>query len=301
MQVRAYRSLGGVLAVATAFVFIGAACSGALLGGGGAGGSPGAGGAPCTTANGCLKGIGGIPGIDGGAGWSGTGGAGGIPGLVCDQVRNAYIAAMPAALACTPGAPHQCQALVANVPATCPGSLCDGQEYVNDPTTLEALQQKWLSVCGAADQACIEVACGLGPAVCLPQSPGASTGTCVPLGSDAGASFVPDGGESCDQLAADYGAVVQSALTCTPGAPNQCQSYVTTTPSDCDPNCGPSVFVNDGGKVSAALQRWRSQCFQTIVCPAIYCNPPVPAQGTCVSDGTASGGVCVNAVHPTTI
>jgi hypothetical protein len=299
---RACPSLVGLLAgglFAAAFVVAGGGCSGAPLGGAGAGGRPGTGGAPCTTANGCLKGSGGGSGVSGILG-SGGYGTGGIDGVVCDQIGYAYAQALPAALACTPGAPNQCQALVATYPTNCPGSACGAQEYVNDGTTLEALRQKWLGTCSAVDQTCIDVGCGVEPSVCLPTSPGASTGTCVPLGSDAGASYVPDGGESCEQLAADYSTAVTAALACNPVAPNQCQTYVTTTPSGCDPNCGVSVFVNDASNVNAALQRWISQCVGTVACPLIYCKPPNPAQGTCVSDGTASGGVC-NKAHPTTM
>jgi hypothetical protein len=50
------------------------------------------------------------------------------------------------------------------------------------------------------------------PSTCIPTSPGATTGTCTPCGSDAAAGIAPDGGESCDRLAADHVATVSAAL-----------------------------------------------------------------------------------------
>jgi hypothetical protein len=287
---------GMVRALSTMVVvaFAAAGCSGAPLGGG-TGGGTGAGGkvAPCTTYTGCGTGSGGING-------SGGSGAGGDSGALCDQLNAAYASALTAALACTPGAPNQCQAVVGIYPTACPGADCSGLEYVNDGMTVEAAREDWLAACEPGiHSGCSAIACGSPPppTTCLPTSPGATTGTCVPYGSDAGAAIVPDGGESCDQLVADYEAAVTAALACTPGAASQCQSYVATTaangpdPSDCQP----MTVVNDPTGVNAALQRWSAQCFTGGPILLIKCDPPTQ-KASCVPNVDAgaltSTGTC---------
>jgi hypothetical protein len=173
---------------------------------------------------------------------------------------------------------------------------------VNDGATVETVREEWLAACEpGVHSECIAIACAAPtpPSTCVPASPGAPTGTCVPYGSDAGAAVVPDGGESCDQLVVDYQAAVTAALACTPGAPNQCQSYVTTTvangpdPSD----CRPMTVVNDPSGVNATLQRWSAQCFTGGPILLIKCDPPTQ-QASCVPNvdaGAVSGsaGTCV--------
>jgi hypothetical protein len=271
-----------------------AGCRGASLGGG-TGGNNGAGGdgPPCTTYTGCGTGAGGN---------NGSGGTGGRDVALCAQSNAAYSSALTAAMACTPGAPNQCQAIVAAYPTVCPGSDCSNLQYVNDGTTVEAARQKWLATCEPEVRIeCIATACDppAAPSTCVPTSPGTATGTCIPYGSDAGATVVPDGGESCDQLVADYTAAVTAALACTPGATNQCQSYATTTvangpdPSD----CRPMTVVNDPSGVNAALQRWSTQCFTGGPILLIKCDPPTQ-KASCVPNvdaGAVSGsaGTCV--------
>ena len=275
-------------------VLAGIACSGAPLGGRGTGGSGGD-GAPCTVFTGCGTGAGGDI-ATGGAAGSDAG-----DGVLCSQLTDAYSAAVTAALACTPGAPNQCQAQVGSVPTVCPGSGCGGQELVNDATGVEKVRGEWLAACEPGVHIECIGSCDVlpPPSTCVPTSPGATTGTCVPFGSDAGAAVVPDGGESCDQLVADYDAAVTAALACTPGAPNQCQSYVSTTAANGpDPaDCRAMTLVNDPTGVNAALQRWSAQCFTGGPILLIKCDPPTQ-QASCVPNvdaGAVSGsaGTCV--------
>jgi hypothetical protein len=178
--------------------FGGLGCAGASLGGGtggsGTGGSTGFGGdGPCNIyyGDGCKTGLGGSP---------GTGGitVDGGNGTVCVQLAEKYSATLSAAAACTPGAPDQCQAIVANVPAGCPTTLCNEQSYVNDAASVEAVRQSWVGEgCGPAI-GCLLFRCDPPPAaVCVPvPSTGTSTSTgktadvgiCVPMGADGGLS-----------------------------------------------------------------------------------------------------------------
>jgi hypothetical protein len=294
------------LTIAAALALTGLGCSGAPLGGGtggrGSGGSTGLGGdgAPCTEFYGCQPGTGGV------------GGAGGSPidggnSALCDQLAAKYSAALSAASACTPGAPNQCQALVGNVPANCPESLCGAASYVNDGASVEAVRDSWLNEgCGGPPNLCIAIACDPVPSVCVPvPSAGPSTGksigpgVCVPVSStdggirDAGASDAgqPDGGETCDELAADYAAAVTAAESCTPGAPSQCQIPVSMVPSACPlTGCGPEVYVTDATGVNTALARWVAACAHPpIACPQIACQPP-PASVSCLAQSTRDGG-----------
>jgi hypothetical protein len=272
----------------------GMACSGAPLGGRGTGGTGGDSG-PCPDSTSCPVGSGGE------LATGGTVGADAGDGALCSQLTDTYSAAVTAALACTPGAPNQCQALVAIAPTACPGS-CGGQEFVNDATVVEISRQKWLAACEPdVHIECVEVTCTppQPPSVCAPTGAGAATGTCVPYGSTAGAGVVPDGGESCDQLAADYAGAVTAALACTPGAPNQCQSYVATAAANSpDPSeCSPMTVVNDPTGVNAALQRWSAQCFTGGPILLVRCDPPTQ-KASCVPNvdaGAVSGvaGTCV--------
>jgi hypothetical protein len=294
---------------ATAVLALGGlACSGAPLGGGtggrGAGGSTGFGGdgAPCTYYDGCKGGL-------GGSGGSGGTIVDGGNSVICEQLAEKYAAVVSAAAACTPGAPNQCQALVGNVPTNCPDSLCGDQSYVNDGASVEAMRDSWLNEgCGGPPNLCIAIACDPAPtpSVCMPvPSAGTSTGKsssvgiCVPVSStdggapDAGATDAApsDGGETCDQLAADYAVAVTAAETCTPGAASQCLVRVSMVPSACPlTGCGPEVYVTDASGVKTALARWVAQCAkQPIACSQIACQPPVSAV-SCLPQSTADGG-----------
>jgi hypothetical protein len=267
----------------------GLACAGAPLGGGnGTGGSA----PPCTTYTGCG---------------TGAGGTGGVDPVLCGQIDSAYASALKAAYACTPGAPDQCQVVVATVPTECPDSACGQQAYVNDKISqIEPVRGQWLRACDMSGiHSCPNTGpCDppLPPAVCVPDGPGATAGTCVPYGSDAGAGIAPDGGESCDQLAADYTVAVNGALDCTVGAPNQCQTLVDPTIMGCTSGCEATQVVNDATGVNAAWMRWAAQCALDLGCTLSICDPP-PVTATCVPDQLAklaNGGICVTATPLTT-
>src|SRR5262249_59886040 len=113
-----------------------------------------------------------------------------------------------------------------------------------------------------------------------------------------GASSVPDGGESCDQLVADYEAALQAALECKPGAPNQCQVPLNSQPVACNMGCGATVSANDATAVNAAWTNWANRCALYLGCPLTLCDPPPGPVGTCVAvdvSKSASGGICVTA------
>jgi hypothetical protein len=301
LALRLVKTRTALTAIVGSLVLAGLACSGAPLGGRGTGGSGGD-GAPCTVFTGCGTGFGG----DIAAG--GTAGSDAGNGTLCNQLTDAYSAAVTAALACTPGAPNQCKAQVAIAPTACPGSVCGSQERVNDGTEVESLRQKWLSACEPGVRIeCIDIGCAppLPPSICVATNgSGATSGTCVPSGvSDGGSTDAAfDGGESCDQLAADYTAAVTAAQACTPGAPNQCRSTVSATVSACPPNgCGPEAYVNDAAGVNAVRARWLSQCGGGVACPKIVCLPLAVAVACVPVDGgtDTTTGVCVSGVQPT--
>jgi len=220
-----------------------------------------------------------------------------LAGASCDQLVAWHAVALTEALACTPGAPNQCQALAEVVPLACPSNACENYEYVNDTTQANAFLHSWYQSCVPRDPcpngvlACVGTA---PPATCVPTGPGASTGVCTPAPRDGGAALAPDGGESCYQLSNDYTAVVRAALACRPGAPNQCQTQVTPNLSACG-DCQTMEAANDATAVNAVWQRWFEQCVGTAACAQVGC-PPIPGQtGVCVPvDGGPLGGVCVN-------
>jgi hypothetical protein len=284
------KASGPVVVVLALLAVSALACAGTPLGGGtggrGGGGSGGSGGDVPTC-------------IDPSACHAGQGGTGGVDTAVCGQLESAYAIAVTAASACTPGAPNQCQVLVATVPTECPDSACGQQTYVNDNSQIEPLRGQWLQTC---DPGGIHSCPNTGPcdpqrppSVCVSDGPGTTTGTCVPDGSPGG--IAPDGGESCDQLVADYSAAVNAALACTPGAPNQCQALLDSLPTSCNNGCGATVAANDATAVNAAWNRWATQCSLALGCTLNICTPPPGTVGACVSvdGGTASGGICVTA------
>jgi hypothetical protein len=294
MRLRSDQNLA-TAAVAALLIAV-AGCSGARLGGGIAG-NHGSGGdsPPCTAVN-CGGLTGGIAG-NAATGGSGAGGFGGSAstdgGQSCNQLAATYASALTAAFACTPGQPNQCQALVANVPANCPVFLCGQQSYVNDGTAIETARLYWLNAgCGDPPNECIGEDCAppLGPSVCVPTS-GPRVGTCVPLSTvDGGVVAAPDGGVTCDQLAADYVAAVGAAQACTPGASNQCQVVAGKLPTTCPlTGCGDETYVNDATGVDVALGLWLVQCGQPVGCPQIVCKPPA-APGICAANGASDGG-----------
>jgi hypothetical protein len=217
----------------------------------------------------------------------------------CDQLAAAHSLALSKALACTPGAPNQCQTLAEIVPLACPSYACaENYEYVNDGAEANALLKRWSQACVPSDPcpngtlACLATA---PRATCVPTTPGASTGTCMPSPSDGGAGVAPDGGESCDQLAADYRAAFRAALACVPGAPEQCLARVSPYLGACNDDCVTMTAANDATAVTAALRRWAAQCAPAAACPSVACTPPPGQTGGCVPvDGGGTSGICVN-------
>ena len=91
----------------------------------------------------------------------------------CQQLMSDYQAALPAARACTPGAPAQCQALVAD------GLCIPCSQFVNDATTLNGLLARWNAQGCDGLMGCQNVACIMpGPFVCLANDGGSASGSC---------------------------------------------------------------------------------------------------------------------------
>jgi hypothetical protein len=199
---RAQKSRWSRLWAAAVFALAGAACSSEHLGMNPQG-SGGDGSGPCPGSTLCPPlGTGGIVGTGGIKGAGGSGGTVLDAGSICDQIASKYQTALAVARACTPGAANQCQALVGDAPANCPGSECVDELLVNDGSLVESERENWLNAgCGGPPQLCIDITCRLPPAVCV-AVPGSTMGTCLPAPSDAGAG--PDAAESCEQLGADY-------------------------------------------------------------------------------------------------
>jgi len=101
-------------------------------------------------------------------------------GETCAQLAAEYRAALAVALACTPGAPDQCQALAATFPTVCPSLLpCEEREFVNDSTNVEMLRYRWVFACNQPHTCGVTLCPDMG-SVCVPTGPaGASTGICV--------------------------------------------------------------------------------------------------------------------------
>jgi hypothetical protein len=217
-------------------------------------------------------------------------------GVSCDDIGSRYRAALQAARACTPGAPDQCRAIVSDDPHNCPAPGQGTQAYVSDGAQVEAVRQMWLASCEDApdDVGCLSVRPGTPPppSSCVPTAPDASTGACTPEGPDAGAPAATDGGESCDQLAADYAAAVTAARACTPGAPSQCQAHAqSAVPYRCA--CQPFVAVNDWSVVNGPWQSWSARCLPA--CAGYACGPASPPPAVCVpvDGGSPTGGFCM--------
>jgi hypothetical protein len=137
------------------------------------GGQPGtggqAGGGHTGTGGSGTGGVGG-----GGTGGNGTGGGGQggqAGGESCGALESDYGKALTAARKCTPGATGQCGQLV-DGSLSCPGC----KQYVNDTTTLTALETAWTNQkCDSVPHACPAIAC-----IVPPQS------TCVGTSSTSG-------------------------------------------------------------------------------------------------------------------
>jgi hypothetical protein len=262
-----------------------AGCGATRLVGGGTGGETGAGGSAGATG-----------GSSGGAPDAGSPG----PLESCDQLSAQYTMFLNSAFSCTPGAPYQCQR-EATTQAVCNG-LCPYFEMVNDSSYTDPAYERWSAQCGGICSAFVCHGPSVAPGVCVAVGKDVrpTGGICVPgkwnvPGIDGGAGGTPDGGESCDQLAADYVVAATAALLCTPGAPNQCQALVDQIPDSCW-NCG-WMAANDSTAVYAAWQRWNAAgCAGNVTCPdppPASCNSVV--RGTCVApDSTRPTlGICV--------
>jgi hypothetical protein len=154
----------------------GATASGGQTGTGGdgqSGGATGTGGGQ----SGGATGTGGS-GQSGGATGTGGNGTGGQGGETCSMLANDYANALTAARMCTVGAPNQCQQLV-NDTIGC--SNC--REYVNDATTLSAIETQWVKQGCASGHICSTIACVTPPTSCVAGNssgpgPGSSAGMC---------------------------------------------------------------------------------------------------------------------------
>jgi hypothetical protein len=92
-------------------------------------------------------------------------------GRTCAELEGDYQQALSAALACTPGAPNQCQQAI-------PVSFCAGcDRYVNDATSLNAISAQ-LSNQGCVRCEGLELCIQAGPYACVPTDAGTSSGQC---------------------------------------------------------------------------------------------------------------------------
>lgn len=99
-------------------------------------------------------------------------------GETCDQLVIDYKAAVIAAMACTPGAPNQCQASATPSLPTCPTG-CDPVLSINDASGVNELRMRWAAQCGT-DVACPQIVC----------QPPAVIGTCTSSGDAGGGTCV---------------------------------------------------------------------------------------------------------------
>ena len=160
----------------------GASATGGQIGTGGASATGGQGGTGGQTATGGQTGTGGSATGGHAAGGSGGGGQGG--GKSCDALESDYGTALTAAKKCTVGATGQCQQLI-NSSLSCPGC----KQYVNDTSTLSAIQTEWDNQdCSAVPHACPAIACILpttsvctsNPTTSGPGGGADAAGTCGP-------------------------------------------------------------------------------------------------------------------------
>ncbi|HVZ89545.1 MAG TPA: hypothetical protein VHG72_21465 [Polyangia bacterium] len=101
------------------------------------------------------------------------------------------------------------------------------------------------------------------------------------------------GGETCDQIAADYQAALAADRACTPSAQNQCQKSVADRLG-----CGGcTTFVTADTNLSQIQNDWNQHDCQVGVCAAVACLPPTSAL---CKTGDAGGGVCVDQSGVTT-
>jgi hypothetical protein len=282
-------------AVVAAVVLAVAGCSGARLVSGSSW-SPGTGGDPGLMTS---PGTGGDLGPMTSPGTGGISGTGGSNVTLCGQLATEYAAVLNAAKGCTVGAPDQCRAVVSLDPRNCSDLAYTGQTYVNDGTIVEAARQKWLAACDTSDdldcQPSAPASTSIPPSTCVQTMQAPLVGECLPSVPDSGVVDLADAGagQSCDQLADDYAAVVNAARACTPGAPNQCQTYAGITvppPNFCCPNG--QVPVNDENAVILAQIWWGPQCASP--CAGGLCfGPGTPAVCVPVAGGPPPGGICV--------
>jgi hypothetical protein len=104
----------------------------------------------CTTQSG-------TGGQGGAGGASGTGGAGGSGGVSCSDLASQYAAALPKAEQCAVNAKGQCLQSVSASLSQCSGNC---MTYVNDATTLNAIQASWIQQgCNNVLVLCPAIAC----------------------------------------------------------------------------------------------------------------------------------------------
>ncbi len=263
-----------------------------------------------------MSGSGGRGGVIGsggeGANTTGSGGSTGGTGAqsACGALASEYQNALRAAQSCTIGGAGQCDTLVSVGLSVC-GSC---QTYVNDASSLNAIQQAWeaancrnvspappcaLSVCPApVNNVCLE----------SPDDVTGKTGVCSYVSGTGGSSGAggsppdggspaPDGGLSnCSALSQKYGIALAEAKSCTAGAANQCAQQVSVSLGGCSVGC--TDYVNDATELNQIRQEWsQAGCGNVaVVCPLIACLPPTTSD--CVAADGGSAGVC-SAVYNT--
>ncbi len=140
--------------------------------GAGSGGATGTGGGAGTGG-----GTGGHAGSGGGKGGAGGGaaGSGGTEGVSCTDPEIQYAAALPAAKSCDVNASGQCQQLVSDTLAISPCHIGCDVIFVNDASTLNAIESSWDQAGCNLDVACPAIACAA-----------PTMGTCVAADGGAG-------------------------------------------------------------------------------------------------------------------
>jgi len=128
-----------------------------------------------TGGSGGQAGTPGTGGTAGGGGHRGGGGTGGQGGQTCDEIEAAFEQALVAAMSCTLGADHQCQAMAPIGPLDmCPGCA----RYVNDATALNALRAQWEAQQCSQPTLCPAIACVVPRDATCVAGDGSSGATC---------------------------------------------------------------------------------------------------------------------------
>ena len=105
-----------------------------------------------------------------------------------------------------------------------------------------------------------------------------------------------DAGQTCDEIQTAFAQALIAALSCTPGAANQCAATALIEPLGQCPGC--VQYVNDATTLNALRTQWDAQqCGQPVLCPAIACALPHPV--TCAASDGSSGATCQSTLATT--